>query len=42
MGNGAKADLAIHKELRTYPKPLEELPAEASDDMSDMVSASDD
>jgi thioredoxin reductase (NADPH) len=27
MGNGAQAGLAIHRELRTYPKPLEELRA---------------
>lgn len=42
MGNGAKTGLAINKELRTYPKPLEELPIEASDETTDMVSASDD
>jgi len=28
MGKGAKAGLAIHKELRTFPKSLEELEAE--------------
>jgi len=35
MGKGAKAGIAIHKELRTYPKSLDELegePAAAADD----------
>ena len=34
MGKGAQAGLAIHKELRTYPKPLDELEADtpAADD----------
>ena len=29
MGKGAQAGLAIHKELRTYPKPLDDLETEA-------------
>ncbi|MDY6765054.1 MAG: NAD(P)/FAD-dependent oxidoreductase [Halobacteria archaeon] len=32
MGQGAKAGIAIHKELRTYPKSMEELRAESETD----------
>ncbi|AGB30767.1 thioredoxin reductase [Natrinema pellirubrum DSM 15624] len=36
MGQGAKAGLAIHKELRAFPKSLEELEAEGSVSASDV------
>lgn len=41
MGKGARAGLAIHKELRTYHRPLEELQADEKPP-SDVRAASDD
>ncbi|ATW86844.1 thioredoxin reductase (NADPH) [Halohasta litchfieldiae] len=40
MGKGAKAGLAIHKELRTFPKSLEELEAEGPVAESDVPGVS--
>jgi len=40
MGKGAKAGLAIHKELRTFPKSLDELEAEGPVAESDVPGVS--
>jgi thioredoxin reductase (NADPH) len=40
MGKGAKAGLAIHKELRTFPKSLEEIEAEGPVAESEVPSVS--
>lgn len=42
MGEGAKAGIAIHKELRTYPKSLEDLRDQANIGSIDRISAADD
>jgi len=40
MGKGAKAGLAIHKELRTFPKSLAEIEAEGPVAESDVPGVS--
>jgi thioredoxin reductase (NADPH) len=41
MGDGAKAGIAIHKELRTYPKPLAEISPEADADAPSQAAGDD-
>ncbi len=42
MGKGAKAGIAINKELRTFPKSLDELANEGTEGIADTASASND
>lgn len=41
MGEGAKAGIAVHKRLRTYPKSLDELSTERDTDVPSTASADD-
>ncbi|ELY52117.1 NAD(P)/FAD-dependent oxidoreductase [Natronolimnohabitans innermongolicus] len=41
MGQGAKAGIAIHKELREFPKSLEDLESEGAVDSADVPAVSD-
>lgn len=42
MGNGAKAGIAINKQLRTFPKSLDELASDDFDELTDVASATTD